>query len=60
MPKIEQDWERALLYLYVKAKGPPGEMSDVECLAELLGWNVERAERAFSEAQNRGMASRDA
>ncbi len=51
-----EDWEKALLLLYVQQDGlPPWADNQHEpVLAALCGWTEERAVAAFKEAEQRG------
>ncbi len=54
------DYQKALLLLYIMQRGLPdwayGQEESV--LAKLLDWPIDRAEKAFQEAQAKGMVEK--
>lgn len=67
MPAAPPDFERALVFLYVLAKGLPEKGSLVgkdagetqkKVLAQITGWSVERVQAAFEELERKGFADK--
>lgn len=56
MNQFKEDWEKALLFLYAQ-EGISSKEKQIEILAFLCGWEIDRSKQAFLEAEKRGMST---